>query len=1267
MSMLRALLAVLLPICFARPILAQGYSPQEAVKHMKVPEGFQVKLVASEPDVRKPVTITFDGKGRMWVIQYLQYPNPNGLKPVKVDQYLRTTYDRIPEPPPKGPKGADRITIFYDPDETGRYRKHKDFVTGLNLASGMALGYGGVFVAQPPYLLFYPDRNGDDVPDGDPEVLLSGFGMEDSHALANSLQWGPDGWLYGAQGSTVTAHIRGIVFQQGIWRYHPITKEFELFAEGGGNTWGLDFDQHGNAIAGTNWGNSAMLHQVQGGYYIKGFAKHGPLHNPYTFGYFDHVPYTGFKGGHVTCGGIMYQGDAFPKQFDNTYIAGNLLANAVYWHVLERKGSSFTAHFGGDFLIGNDNCFRPVDCLVGPDGALYIADWCDKRANHVDPVNNWDMSRGRIYKVEANRSPLPSLTGGGVVGGVGGRDLNQLSSKEVVELLSHPNDWYRREANRILAERRDASVIPDLRKRVLERQDQLALEALWALYVSGGFDETLAAKLLHHANEDVRSWTIRFLGDPRCAVRGSPDPALQPAEGLQVRKGDLRSEPKAGSGDPRLARKAGNQGVSAEFQSRLVELARTETSPVVRSQLACSCKRWPAGTSLPIIGELLRRNEDVEDPHIPLLLWWSIEDKAISNREEVLGLLDSAEAWKTPLIERFIGERLARRYMAEGTEVGYAACARLLAKAPQAADTNRLVQGMEKALEGRQLASVPPALQLPLTDLWTKQPPDPLLVRFALRLGSPAAYARALQFTLDPKINDSDRSGLIETLGQIGKPDCVPVLEKLLAESKSNSIRQAALGALQTFADPRIADAILGLYPKLTGDLRTRAQAMLFSRPASALAFLKAVDEGKIDSKEVPLEQLRRAMLYNNPDLKKLVAKHWGQVAAPPPGEKVARINSVLHLLGQGPGNPAKGKALFQKNCATCHTLFGEGNQIGPDLTTADRRNRSFLVTSIVDPSASIRPEYMAHSLTAIDGRVLIGLIVESSPKTVTLLDAKNERTVVSRDKIESLEPSPISLMPENILDPLDDQQIRDLFSYLQASETAIGDGQRTTDTGKKTLKVCLVSGSLEYESDASLSDFQKYLEANFPVKCTRAFRKTDNDLPGLDNLDTCDVMLLFTRRLTISGEQLERVKKYCLSGKPIVAVRTASHAFQNWLELDKEILGGNYKGHYGAGPPVEVQIVSKARKHPILAGVKPFQSAGSLYQNLKLADDVEILLTGTITGHTEPVAWTRVRNGGRVFYTSLGHQKDFADENFKRLLVNTLFWTAKRNMPKEN
>jgi type 1 glutamine amidotransferase len=318
-----------------------------------------------------------------------------------------------------------------------------------------------------------------------------------------------------------------------------------------------------------------------------------------------------------------------------------------------------------------------------------------------------------------------------------------------------------------------------------------------------------------------------------------------------------------------------------------------------------------------------------------------------------------------------------------------------------------------------------------------------------------------------------------------------------------------------------------------------------------------------------------------------------------------------------------------------------------------------------VDPSAVIRKEYVAYVVTTTNGRLLTGLIAESTPNTLTLLDAKNERTRLSRDEIEEMKPSPQSLMPEGLLDDLTDQEIRDLFGHLQwagpeSAAVRVTAAAPVTE-GKAPLKVCLVSGSQEYKSDVSLSVFQEYLESHYDVQCTRAFRKTDNDLPGLENLETCDVALFFTRRLTVGGEQLERVKKYCQSGKPIVALRTASHGFQNWLAFDKEVLGGNYSNHYKEGPITEVRILERAKDHPVLAGIRPFRSLGSLYKNTGVAKDVEVLLTGSIPEHTEPIAWTRVHNGGRLFYTSLGHPEDFKDDNFRRMLVNALFWTAKR------
>src|SRR5438874_1733121 len=278
-------IVTLLACLSASSALSQGFPPEEAARRMTVAKGLKATLFAGEPMVRQCIFVKCDDRGRLWTIQYLQYPNPAGLKRVKVDRWSRTVYDRVPEPPPRGPRGADRITILEDTNGDGTADKAKDFLTGLNLATGLAFGHGGVYVLQAPYLLFYADRDRDDIPDGDPEVLLNGFGTEDAHSVANSLTWGPDGWLYGCQGSTVTANIRGIEFQQGVWRYHPLTRRFELFCEGGGNAWGLDFDQDGELVYSTNVGGYRMAHGVQGGYYWKNFGKHGGLHNPYRYAY----------------------------------------------------------------------------------------------------------------------------------------------------------------------------------------------------------------------------------------------------------------------------------------------------------------------------------------------------------------------------------------------------------------------------------------------------------------------------------------------------------------------------------------------------------------------------------------------------------------------------------------------------------------------------------------------------------------------------------------------------------------------------------------------------------------------------------------------------------------------------------------------------------------------------------------------------------------------------------------------------------------------
>ncbi|MFM7077988.1 MAG: PVC-type heme-binding CxxCH protein, partial [Planctomycetaceae bacterium] len=480
----------------------QGHPAGQAAARMTLPEGVEVALVAAEPDVRQTIFVKHDDRGRLWTIQYLQYPNPAGLERVEVDRWSRTTYDRVPEPPPHGPRGDDRITICEDRDGDGRADTFRDFLDGLNLVTGVEFGHGGVWVLNVPYLLFYPDRDRDDVPDGDPEVCLSGFGMEDAQSLSNHLTWGPDGWLYGVNGSTTTCAVRGIEFQSGVWRYHPLTREFELFCEGGYNCFGLTFDRTGELLVSTNGG--PFLHAMQGAVYYKSFGKHGPLHHPHAHHHFPILRCDAVPGGPPT-GGLVYRSDGLPAHLRDTFIAGNFLGHSVSWWRVLPRGSTFDAAYGGLLLDAHDTWFGPTDLAVGPGGTLAVSDFHDARTAHPDPDAAWDRRNGRIFALRAAGTPPAAPP-----------DLAALPSDALVDLLTGPDGWAAERARVELAGRRDAAVAPRLEALARSTDDEdHALAGLWGLAATGRFDEALALDLFAHPAPAVRRWAVRLLGDRR--------------------------------------------------------------------------------------------------------------------------------------------------------------------------------------------------------------------------------------------------------------------------------------------------------------------------------------------------------------------------------------------------------------------------------------------------------------------------------------------------------------------------------------------------------------------------------------------------------------------------------------------------------------------------------------------------------------------------------------------------------------------------------
>ena len=957
-------------------VFGQGYAPQQAVDKMSPGEGLTVKLFASEPQIRQPILVKCDDRGRLWVIQYLQYPNPAGLKRVRVDRFSRTVYDHVPEPPPRGPKGADRITICQDVDGDGRADTFRDFISDLNLCTGLEFGDGGVYVLQAPYLLFYHDRDGDDRPDGDPEVLLEGFGIEDAQSLANHLTFGPDGWLYGLNGSTTTCRIHGLEFQQGVWRYHPRTKAFELFCEGGGNGFGLTFDAKGRLIYSSNGG--LCWHGVQGGYYEKTFGKHGPLHNPYAYGWFTSVQHTGLTGRPNT-GGTIYLADALPSQYRSAFLCGDFLGHTCSWWKVAERGSTLQMSLGGLLLNSHDTWFGATDLCLAPDGAVFVCDFFDQRTAHPDPDARWDRSNGRVYKIV----PEPSQRSKNAV------DLARLTGDELIDLLKHPNHWWRSRARRRLVQWCDASTLARLRAGAVQQAEgDLALESLWALHLCGEFDDELAGELLIHSDEHVRSWTVRLLGDER--------------------------------------------NVSARIARLLATRAACEPSVVVRSQLASTARRLPGPEALPIIAALARRDEDAGDPFVPWLLWWAIEDKAVEHTAACLELFDAA-AWSHVLMRENV-RRLVRRYAAEGTSSAYAACARLLERAPEEEADVMLAELARGLGERKPTGREPIAAELKDSIAWRWQasPETPLCLELALALELPDAQQRMLSLVADPELNDGQRVAILDLLSRFGTQTSVAAALAFIDPRQTEAIERAAVAAAGRFESEQVTRHFLSCYASLRPAVRSDVRATLLSRPKSALALLEEVRRGIIRPDEIPPQQLQRAALHHDDAIDSLVRRLWGRIGPGTPEEKLADIRRFSNDLRAGSGEKAAGKPLFQKHCGVCHQLFGEGNHIGPELTKANRGDQNALLTNVVDPSSVIRKEYASYVLATHDGQVFTGVVAEQDPASVTLIDAKNQRTRILRERIDELEESPISLMPERLLEQLTPQELRDLFAYLQ-------------------------------------------------------------------------------------------------------------------------------------------------------------------------------------------------------------------------------------------
>ena len=960
-----------------------GLTPDEAVKAIKLPDGFRATLFASEPDVNQPVGFAIDDRGRLWVAEAWTYP---------VRQ-------------PEG-QGKDRILIFEDTDGDGRADKRTVFIEGLNLVSGIELGFGGVWVGAAPYLMFIPDRDGDDKPDGPPEILLDGWAYQDTHETLNAFNWGPDGWLYGCHGVFTHSRVgkpgtpdeKRTPLNAAIWRYHPTRHVFEIFAEGTSNPWGVDFDDRGQALA-TACVIPHLYHIIQGGRYQRQVGQH---FNPHTYDDIktcaDHVHWLGAQphagnnksdtagGGHAHCGAMIYLGDSFPPQYRNTIFMGNIHGNRINNDKLEPQGSGVVGKHAPDFLLMNDKWSRPINLKYGPDGSVYVIDWYDKQACHHTNPDIWDRTNGRIYKIAyENSTPRQS----GVRAAPPRIDLARMSDDELIELQLHANDWYVRHARRVLQERAGKVEPPTLRRLteiLREHGDPTRrLRAIWALHACGKLTERVALeRLAQDRDPHVRAWLVQLM----CENGPPSDAALQ----------------------------------------RFATLADADASPVVRLYLASALQRIDLPRRWPILFALAKRSEDVNDHNLPLMIWYAAEPAVAADVEQGLAMARQA---RIPVLRRFIVRRVASLGLSDNAAAlnGLAA---LLADAKDESLQLDVLNGMADAFRGHSRVPAPPGWQDVHEKLSASKNADvrQRVQAISTTFGDERALDVLRRQILDGSARPADRLQAVESLVAARDPKLPPLLKKLLGDA---TLRSSAVRGIAAFEDSDAAAALVSAYKDLDAPTRTEALNTLASRAPFARLLKDAVESGAIPRDDLTAAVLRQLHSLGDETINSWIGSALGMVRRSPQ-EKLAemqRWRDLLHPAALDSADPMRGRAVFARACMQCHTLFDVGGKTGPDLTGSDRANVNYILENVIDPSAVVGKQYLTTVVAMKDGRVLAGVAKAQDENAVTL-QSETETLVLPRPQIQRMKTTELSMMPEGLFAGFKEDEVRDLVAYLR-------------------------------------------------------------------------------------------------------------------------------------------------------------------------------------------------------------------------------------------
>ncbi len=883
--------------------------------------------------------------------------------------------------------GDSRIVILEDTDGDGRFDKRTVFLEGIPFPAAIAVGFDGLWLGAPPNLLFVPDKNHDDIADEKIEVRLTGWGIQDRHETLNSLTWGPDGWLYGCQGfatrSTVGKPVDGgKIYRKGDPFPEKITVKDGQYIDGG--VWRYHPTKDRFEIVAHGFSNPWGLDFDDHGqmfitacviphlwHVIPGgiYHRQGGKHIN-PYVYDDIKTIADHRHRSAHGGARIYLADEFPQQYRDRIFMANIHEHAVLTDILEPKGSGFVGHHGDDTLLANDTAWVGFSMEIGPDGAVYVLDWHD---GDICGNSLTEKETGRIYRLAPKGLP-----------GKSGLNLAAQSDVELVGLLTHRNDWYSRRA-RILLQQRAAEgrldrTVPARLWTLFNESKSSAhqLRALWALHVTQNLPADRLLPLLDHIEPYVRAWAIQLLGE--------------------------------------------DFSFNAAARAKLAALARSDSSPVVRLYLTAALQRLPLAERWPIAEGLVAHAEDNADHNLPKLLWFGIEPLVPSDVVRALNLATRSEI---PLLTQFI----ARRALAEKQIEPVAAA---LARTPSATVRKALLEGLRNGLTslGRREVGPPPNWETVSVALTASAdaPLRDLLNQVNQLFGDAKASAAQLALLRDANAPVAQRRDILRGLARDAYAPALPIALTLLDEEL---MRRDAIRALAAFDDPRIAQTLLARYANFAAADQAEALLTLSSRRSTAQALFGALRKNTVPKRDITAfaaRQLQRVLGQSFVDF-------WGPVAQPADDKQadMAKFKRLLTDDALAHADVSHGRALFERTCTACHTLYGTGGNVGPDLTGSNRGNLDYILTEIINPSEVMQESYQLVTVTTRDGRTLSGNVAAEDDRQLTLR-LVGQDTVLAKSEIQAREKSPVSMMPEGLLRALSTEEVRDLIGYLRTT-----------------------------------------------------------------------------------------------------------------------------------------------------------------------------------------------------------------------------------------